>query len=170
MHIQTQPMASAVHVEVAVVASLDEAVHIPDQQAQVHQALHQNSQSGVVHRLRRAAGSHNGNRSFLSLQHQAVELPLFRREAAIHREGTGDVAVVVILQRTTGIDQQQVTVLQRGRVGGVVQHAGVITASDDGSVGRTAGPVAAEVGLHRRLHLGFVHARAGDRSGQLVGF
>ena len=91
----------------------DVAVHIPDQQAQVHQTLHQNSQGGVVHRLRRAAGSHNGNRSFLSLQHQAVELPLFRREAAIHREGTGDVTVVVILQRTTGIDQQQVAVLKR---------------------------------------------------------
>ena len=123
-----------------------------------------------MHRLSSTAGSHNGNRSLLGRQHQAVEIPLLRRETAIHRESTGDVAVVVILQRTTGINQQKLTVLKLGLISCVMQHAGIIPASDNGAVGRSTSPIASEVSFHRRLHLSLVHARAGDRAGQLVGF
>ena len=92
----------------------------------------------------RAAGGHDSHRSFLSRQNQAVQLPLFDRKAAIHREGPGDVAVVVVLQGTTGIDQQQVAVLKRCSISGVMQHAGVVSTGNDGAIGRPAGTVAAE--------------------------
>ena len=47
----------------------------------------------------------------LRLQHQFVDGLLFRREAAIDRERTRDVRRIVLVL-TTGIDQQQVAVLQ----------------------------------------------------------
>ena len=170
MHIQSQPMAGAMHVQMPVVAPVDDSVHVPDQQAQIHQPFHKHAQGLGVNRLRGASWGHDSNRGLLRFQHKAVKLPLFRRETAIHGEGAGDITVVVVLQRTAGIDQEQIAVLKRSRVGGVVQHAGVIAAGHDGAIGGAAGPMAAEVRLHRRLHLGLVHARAGDRSRQLMGF
>ena len=59
----------------------------------------------------------------LRRKHQAVEVPLFGAEPPVHRERAGDIAVVVVLQRATGINQQQITVRQGGCVGGVAWGA-----------------------------------------------
>ncbi len=98
-------MASAVHVEVAVITLFNDAVGFPDQETQIHQTLHQHPQSGGMDLFCRAAGAHDRNGRLLRRQHQAVEIALLGAEATVDREGAGDVAVVVVGDRTAGIDQ-----------------------------------------------------------------
>ena len=43
MHIQTEPVAGAVHVQVAVSPLLDQPVNIPKQQSEVDKALNQHA-------------------------------------------------------------------------------------------------------------------------------
>ena len=169
VHIQAQPVARAVHVEVAVGPLLDDSVQRTRQQAQFQQPLHQHPHSRVVHALRRAARRHRRHRRHLGRQHQLVEGPLFAAETAIDRKGAGDVAVVVVAQGAAGIDQQQVAIPQGGAVGGVVQHAGVVAAGHDRAIGRAAGPLLQKVLLDHRLHLPLPEARPGHLAGQFMG-
>ena len=123
-----------------------------------------------MHALGGLAGRHHRHRRLLGRQHQLVEGPLFAREAAVDREGAGDVAVVVIAERAAGVDQQQVAIAQQGVVGGVVQHAGVVAAGDDRAVGRSAGALLEEVLLDHGLHLPLVQPGPCHPTRQLVGF
>ena len=98
MNIQAEPMAGAVHVEMAVRALFNQAIHIPLQETEAHQTLHQNAHGRVVHTLSGLTRSHTVNRGLLRSQHKAVELTLLAAEATIHRERSRDVAVVVVRQ------------------------------------------------------------------------
>ena len=169
MHIEPQPVASAVHVEMAVGPLLDHPLHRARQQSQVEQACHQHPQGRVMHPLGGESRRHRGHRRFLGRQDQLVQGPLLTAEAAIHRKGAGDVAVVVIRQRATGVDQQQIAVVQRGPVGGVVEHAGVVAAGHDRAVGRPAGALLQEVLLDHRLHLALEEARPDHLARQFMG-
>ena len=78
MHIQAEPVAGAVHVQMAVGPLFNQTVHITEQEAEVHQTLHQHPQGGVMHLLRRRARLHHSHGRLLGGEHQAVQLPLLR--------------------------------------------------------------------------------------------
>ena len=169
MHIKPQPVAGAMHVQVAIGTLFNQSIGITDQQAEIHQTFHQHPQRRGMDLFGRPARLHRLDSRHLGSQHQAVELSLLGREAPVHREGAGDVAVVVVIHRTAGIDQQQITVLQRRGVGGVMQHAGVVAPGHDRAIGGPAGTGRTEMRFDRRLHLGLIHSRAGHRPRQLMG-
>ena len=170
VHIETQPVAGAVHVEVAVRALLDDPVGLAGQQPQIQQALHQHTHGGAMHALGGLPRRHGSHRRFLSCQHQLIERSLLAAEAAVDWEGAGDVSVVVVAEGTAGVDQEEVSVAQLSVVGGVVQHAGVVAAGHDRVVGRSAGALLQEVLLDHSLHLALIQPRSDDLAGQLVGF
>src|SRR5690606_18798901 len=91
-----------------------------------------------------STGLYLGNGLLLRLQHQLVDGLLLRRELAVDREGTGDVRGVVLVL-ATGIDQEQVPVLQRHVVFVVVQDAGVVATGNDRGIGRRQAARAAEL-------------------------
>ena len=122
-----------------------------------------------MHSFSTKARGHRSHRRFLSRQHQLVEGTLLATEATVDREGAGNVAVVVIIKGATGIDQQQITVVQRGVVGDVMQHAGVVAAGHDRAVGRASGTLLQEMLLNHGLHLPLVKARPHHLASQLVG-
>ena len=170
VHIQPQPMAGAVHVEVPVGPLVDQAIQIASKQTEFHQAFHQHPQGRIVHPFGGLTWSHRGHRGLLGRQHQSIEGPLLATEAPPHREGAGDVAVVVVVEGASRIDQHQVAIAQLGAVGGVVQHAGIVATGHDRAIGRTAGALLEEVLLNHRLHLPFLQAGAGHLPGQFMGF
>ena len=164
VHIQAEPVAGAVHVEVAVGVLLNHGIDAAAQQPQLQQAFHQHAHGGFMHRLSGRSRRNLGDGGLLSRQDQAVKVALLRAEAAIDREGAGDIAVVVVAYRTTRVDQQQVAIVQRGVVGGVVKDAGVIAPGDDRGIGEAAATTGEEVllqiGAHLRLVLSWLHQGA----------
>ena len=121
-----------------------------------------------MHLFSVAARTHRRHGGLLGRKHDAVKLALFSGETAVHRKGAGDVAVVVIIHAASGIDQQQITVLQGCRVGRVMEHAGIVPPGNDGAIGRSAGPGSAEVGLNGGLHLSLIHPRLRHRTGEFM--
>ena len=170
MDIEAQPMAGAMHVEVAVGPLLDDPVHLTAEQAKVHQALDENPNGGVMDRFSGLPGSHNSHRGFLSGQHHLVEGALLRAEATVDREGARDVSVVVVVQGATGVDQKQIAVVQHRVIRRVMQNTGVIPAGNNRAIGRTSRPLLKEVLLDHPLHLALIQPGARHLTGQFMGF
>ena len=122
-----------------------------------------------MHILSRLSWMDAVDRRLLRSEHQRIELTLLTGEATTDWEGAGDIAVVVVRQRTTGIDQQQVSLLKHVAVVDVVQNASVVSSRNDGAVGGTSGSLLEEVLLNQSLHLTLRHARANGGSGQFMG-
>ncbi|MNV39880.1 hypothetical protein D3C71_1314720 [compost metagenome] len=139
MHIHAQPVAGAVHVELEVRALVDHVLRRPHlvlvEQAQVQHALRQHGHRGVVRVVEagtRLGGSHGG---ILAGQHQVVQRTLGACKCAVGGEGARDVAGVAV-QLAARVDQHQLAIAHGGRIGAVVQHAGVRARRHDGAVGR----------------------------------
>ena len=89
-------------------------------------------------------------------------------EAAIHRKGAGDIAVVVAVG-ATGINQQQIAILQLAVVFHVMQDAGVFPGSDDRRVSRPPTTTRSTKPIEFRLHFIFPNAGPGHLHSPLVG-
>ena len=89
-------------------------------------------------------------------------------EAAVHREGAGDVGGV-IAPLAARVDEEQVPVLHPPPVLVVVEDAGVGAGGHDGGIGVAGGAALAEDELQRRLHLVLVLARPREAHGLDVG-
>ncbi|MCY1291369.1 hypothetical protein D9M70_405550 [compost metagenome] len=105
------------------------------------------------------AGAGFGDRGFLRRHHQVIQLALRGRKASRHREGAGDVRSVAV-ELAAGVDQAQVAILQLGRAGAVVQHAGIGAGGDDRVVGHALRAVAAELIEQLGFEVVFAQARA----------
>ena len=116
-----------------------------------------------------AARSHSRHRRDLGLKHQVIKVSLFTTEATIHGEGACDVAVVVIAEGASGINQQQIAVTELGAIGDVVENAGVIPTGNDRSIGRTTRTRSQKVLFNQRLDLAFPHSWLGGLPGQFMG-
>ncbi len=88
---------------------------------------------------------------------QIVQRALRRREAAVDREGAGDIGRVAAVFGT-GIDQHQLAIATTRVVGAVMQHAGVAAAADDAAVCRPC-VGSAEFALDLGLQFVLMHAR-----------
>ena len=106
------------------------------------------------------AGPGGGHGRFLAGQHQVVERALRAGEAAIGREGAGDVAGVAV-ELAAGVDQHQLARAHRGGVGAVVQHAGIGAGRDDGVVRHGLRALAAEFVQQLGVEVVFAHVLAG---------
>jgi hypothetical protein len=107
---------------------------------------------GVVHRLVAGARLRGRDARQLGVQHHLVDAALGRGEAAVHREGAGDVGGV-IAPLAAGVDEEEVAVLHPPPVLVVVEDQALAPeATMDGYAlrGRAALP---EHELDRRLHL-----------------
>ena len=92
-------------------------------------------------------------------QHQVIQRALRAGKCAVGREGAGDVGGVAV-QLATCVNQHQLTIPHRGRVGTVVQHAGVGTGGHDGAVGRVLRALQAELMQQLSVQVVFAHVFA----------
>ena len=153
----------------AIGPTLDQIVRLPLQQTKVHQPLHQHPNGGAMHSLGRATRNDLGDGGLLSPEHQPIERSLLRAEETVDREGAGDVAVVIVLEAATGINQQQIAVLENSRVASVMENTGIVASRHDRAVGRSPGPLLHEVLLNHRLHLPFRQTGPGHLARKFVG-
>ena len=70
---------------------------------------------------------------FLRCKDDFVERALFGRESAVHGKSPRDIGGVVV-EFTTGIDQEQVTVFQLSVVFNVMQNAGILATTNNRAV------------------------------------
>ena len=119
--------------------------------------------------LGRVSRLNAADRRLLRRQHEGVQRTLLTTETAADGECPRDVAVVVIGQRATGINEQQISVLENGTVVDVVQHACILTTSNDGAVGRSTSSLLKEMLFDQRLNLALCHAWANRCPSQFMG-
>src|SRR5690606_37037143 len=168
VHIHAQPVAGAVHVEAAVVAVFQHAVQAAIDEAEVEHALGEHLDGGIVGLVPVRAGAGGLTRGGLGGEHDLIHVALRAGEAAIDREGPGDVGGVAV-ELAARVDQQQVAVVEALIVFDVVQHAGVGAAGDDAGVGGRLAAGGAEGVQQFGFDLEFVAARAGGAHGAAVG-
>eukprot|EP01022_Parablepharisma_sp_SALTPOND_P033110 TRINITY_DN881_c1_g1_i15.p1 TRINITY_DN881_c1_g1~~TRINITY_DN881_c1_g1_i15.p1 ORF type:complete len:1351 (-),score=485.80 TRINITY_DN881_c1_g1_i15:36729-40781(-) len=173
VYVHAQPVAGAVHVELAIVALLDDVLQRADlvcvEQAGVQHALRQHLDGGVVAIHEALARGSLGDGGVLRGQHDFIERILRAAEPAVGREGAGDVGGVAV-QFAAGIDQHQVALPDLGVAGTVVQHAAVGAGGDDGTVGRVLRAVTAEFMQQFGFQMVFAQAGAADTHGAAMGF
>ena len=114
------------------------------------------------------AGAGGLARGGLGGEHDLIHVALRAGEAAIDREGPGDVGGVAV-ELAARVDQQQVAVIEALIVFDVVQHAGVGAAGDDAGVGGRLAAGGAEGVQQLGFDLEFVAARAGGAHGAAMG-
>ena len=168
MHIQTQPMAGAVHKELSVAFRFHQLVEFPFQQAQVDQPLSQYIHHLLVGHVPVVVrvGSFDGR--ILAGQHQLIQRLLWLAECAAHRKGTGNIGCIMF-QLATGIHQHQITGFQLSGVFDVMKNAAVGAATDNARVGRAARTVAHEFVDIFRFQLVFHHPRLDRLHGAHMG-
>ena len=88
----------------------------------------------MVWRIPCLAWPHLFNCCRLRCQYHLVDIFLCRVEFAIHREGAGNVRRIAV-QLATGIDQQQIAVVECGVIGNVMQYARIGAACDNRRIG-----------------------------------
>src|SRR5690554_4085756 len=106
VHIHAQPVTGAVHVEGAVATAGDERLGIARQQTQFHQPLGDHPYGSVMGLVPGTPRADRLEGRRLSPQHQIIDGPLFRGEATIGREGTGNVTGVAV-QLAACVDQDR---------------------------------------------------------------
>ena len=169
VHVESDPMPGAVHVERFVGLFLERFVARARQQPDVEQPVDQDAQRGLMVRVERPARAHFLDAGFLRAQHDLVDRLLFGREAAADRPRPGDVGGVDVEFRGA-VDEHERARSQPVAVGIVVKNRGVVAARDDRGVGgalRAAHPVRV---LDHRFefvlpHAGMGRAHAGDVTG-----
>ena len=166
MYVHTQPVAGAVHVKPVVGIFLDERGGAALEQPQLHQATGDDLDGRVVRRVPGVARVDFLYGRQLRIQHQLVNGLLRLAEATVHRETAGNIGSIVFMFRT-GIDKQNIAVVQRCVVFCVMQDAGVLAAADDGGIGGLTARLAKLV-QELRLQFVFHHARLADVHGALV--
>src|SRR5438552_7688829 len=122
VHVHAEPVAGAVHVELAVVMHRERVVDPAGEQAQRDQPLDEGAAGGVVHRLVAVAGAGGRDPRPLRAQHRLVDPPLRRRESPVHRTRPGDVRGLVA-PPAAGVDEEKVAVLHAPVVLGGVEVA-----------------------------------------------
>ena len=168
MHIHTQPVAGAVHVEGLVGFAGDQLIHGTAQQAQLHQAGGDHLHSGFVGGVPVFTGGDFLERRFLGGQHQLVDSLLLGRKGTADREGAGDVAGVAV-DLAGGVDQHQIAVFQQRVVLAVMQDAGVFAGSDDRAVGRHLRAALAELVIQLGFQAVLIQSGAAGLHGAYVG-
>ena len=173
MHVQAQPVSGLVPVEALVFAAADVLFQLAFQQAKLQQSFGQGFHRSQMPGFIRNTGPGLGQRGSLGGTHQVMQGALWRSEAAIDREGAGDIGRIAA-ELGTGIDQHQVAIGGAGIVVAVMQDTGVAAGADDAAVSRP-GVIGAEhafdVGLqfvlmdadarHAHRHFMGLHADVG---------
>src|SRR5450755_4744103 len=162
VHVATEPVAGAVHVEPAIGRRLDDGVDIAHlrsiEQAGVEHALRKDANCGDMSVALARAGAGDGDGGALRRGDDVVELALGRREAAIGGKGARDVAGVAI-DLAARIDQAQLAGAQPRAARHVVKDAGVGAGGNDRAVSRAFAAQAAE--FMQKLGLDLVFGDAG---------
>ena len=126
------------------------------EQAQIQQALGQHLDRGFMRVGELGAGTGGRNGCILAGQDQVVQRPLGTAEAAIGREGAGDVAGIAI-ELAACVNQDQLAIAHLCRIGAVVQHAGIGPGGHNGAIRRKLRAMAAK--LVQQLGLKMVFAQ-----------
>ena len=93
----------------------------------------------------------------MNIEHNIVNFTLSFGKFAVYGKGSGNVRGVTLVL-STGIDQDQIAVLERHIVFDIVQDRSVVAAADDRVVRNAARTFVFHVGFHQRFDLALVHA------------
>src|SRR6185437_13064566 len=157
VYIHSEPVTGAVHEEAPVRAIALELRRAALQQTELHQTVRDDANGRLVRLVPMVAGPHLRNCGPVGFQHDLVYCALLPREAAIDRNGAGDVRSVGLVL-AAGIHEQHVAALERLIVVAVVQDTAAVAAADDGVI-RGVRVVQAELVDDLRHHLVFLEAR-----------
>ena len=102
-------MGDAVQRPLRVGAVGDELLDVSGEQPELHESLRLNPRGGLLDVVVRRAGPDLRDRGLLRREHDFVDRPLLRREAAVRRIRAGHVARVVLVLRP-GVIQDDVAV------------------------------------------------------------
>lgn len=136
MHVQAQPVPGLVPVEALVMRFGDVLFQRAFEQAEPQQSLGQGFHRSQVAGFVRIARPCLGQCRSLRRTDQIMQRALFGGEAAVDREGPGDITGVAAVLGA-GIDQDQIAIVRARVVVAVMQDAAVGTGTDDAAVGRT---------------------------------
>src|SRR4029077_4283679 len=130
VHVETEPMAGAVHEEAPVGAAANEGCGAALQQPELHQSVGDDTHRGLVRLVPMIARAHARDRRAVRLEHHLVYRALLAAEAPVHRESAGDVGGIA-LELAAGADQKQNAARELLIVIAVVQDAAVGAAAYD---------------------------------------
>src|SRR5688572_18117732 len=135
VHVHAQPMAGAVHEELAIRARRFELGNLALEQTQLHQALRDHTHRGLVRLVPVVARLHTLDGGVVGLEHDVVQRALLGREPAVDGKGARDVGGIAI-HFATRVYQQQVAIPESRVVLAVMQDAAVGATADDRQVGK----------------------------------
>ncbi|SSL84585.1 Uncharacterised protein [Klebsiella pneumoniae] len=104
MHIQTQPVAQAMHKVRAVGVVGDKLVNLAFQDPQPHQAGNHNAHHFLVNLTDRGARPIEFQRGLQRFEHNVVDLALRRGKFTVYREGAGNVPGIAAIL-AAGVNQ-----------------------------------------------------------------
>ena len=136
MHIEPQPMTSAVHVVRAIESLLDGCIEVAFDNPLIDQPLGQHLDRGVMPGVKRQTWCRVCHRRLLRGEHDVVECSLLGGEAPAGRKRACDVRGVA-MQLAAGVYQHQIVGANDTGARGMMQGAGIAARGHNGFVGRS---------------------------------
>jgi len=134
VNVQPKPMTGAVHIELLVAAGLEDLVKRAVAEPEIDIALRQHAFRDPMIVVKIRPRHHRIDTGELRSEHELINILLRSAELAIDREGPRDVGCITVIL-ATGVDQQQIAVLQLPVVVAIVQNARVRPAGDNRRIG-----------------------------------
>ncbi len=157
MNIDAKIMTDTVHIVFHVGFLFDEVLGLALKQAELLHALGQKLYRKFLAGLNGIARFCELDALKLDVKHDVIDLTLSGCKFAVDRKRAGDIRSVKLVFRT-GVDQDQVAVLERHVVLDVMQDRSVSTAADDRVVGDAAGSPVLHIRFHEGLDLRLIHS------------
>ena len=155
--IHSQPMASPVHEEAAVGPLFDRFPAIPREESQGEEGIGEHFDGTLVESCPTDAWSNQVDDLLVGMEHRLVDSLLRAGELAIGGKGSGDIATKALVLGS-GIDEDEVTLVDPLSVGVVMKNGCVEACPDDRRIGRSGRATFAKSAFDDGFQLVLVHS------------